>query len=201
MTLVAKPRKRPGQKRSKLTFNSILIAAAKIIEKGGLKKFNTNNIAQVAGVSVGTLYQYFPSKESVLVELVNHYFKEQDAKMIEYFRNNKLNVNDIDKSIDEVLNIFYKIIFEPPQISRILLQQIESLKLKEMLKKLDETMAVEIKLFIDKHNIGKEASLDEIKLFLAATKAINDLYLGNKDTIQKESPKKLIHALMKNILE
>lgn len=65
-----KPRKIPRQERSKATFNVILEATAHILESVGFDKFNTNAVAQKSGVSIGSLYQYFPSKEALLAELV-----------------------------------------------------------------------------------------------------------------------------------
>jgi AcrR family transcriptional regulator len=46
--------------------SAILEAAAQILEKGGLPAFNTNAVAERAGVSVGTLYQYFANKQALL---------------------------------------------------------------------------------------------------------------------------------------
>ncbi len=63
------PRKRPRQARSFATFEAILEAAARILESLGFAGFNTNAVAELAGVSIGSLYQYFPSKEALIVEL------------------------------------------------------------------------------------------------------------------------------------
>lgn len=64
------PRKVPRQQRSSATVEAILEAAARILERGGLDAFTTNAVAAMAGVSVGSLYQYFPGKEALLAELV-----------------------------------------------------------------------------------------------------------------------------------
>ena len=64
------PRKRPRQARAAATFDAILEAAARILETNGFDAVNTNAVAELAGVSVGSLYQYFPTKESILAELV-----------------------------------------------------------------------------------------------------------------------------------
>ena len=49
---------------------AILEAAARILERDGLERFNTNRVAEAAGVSVGSLYQYFPNKAALLAALV-----------------------------------------------------------------------------------------------------------------------------------
>lgn len=64
------PRKTPQQSRSRDTYCVILQAANELIDRSGMGEFNTNEIAKRAGVSVGSLYQYFPSKEAVLAALV-----------------------------------------------------------------------------------------------------------------------------------
>ncbi|WP_404478071.1 TetR/AcrR family transcriptional regulator [Novosphingobium sp. BL-52-GroH] len=63
-------RKRPVQKRSAATVEFVLDAAARILESEGLAGFNTNAVAARAGVSIGSLYQYFPGKEAITAALV-----------------------------------------------------------------------------------------------------------------------------------
>lgn len=64
------PRKIPQQQRAQFTVDCILSAAESIINKSGYDAATTNHIAEVAGVSIGSLYQYFPSKESIAAALV-----------------------------------------------------------------------------------------------------------------------------------
>ncbi|WP_339614563.1 TetR/AcrR family transcriptional regulator [uncultured Parvibaculum sp.] len=68
----AKPdlRKRPRQSRSQATVDAVLEAAARILERDGISAVNTNAVAELAGVSVGSLYQYFPDKEAIFAELI-----------------------------------------------------------------------------------------------------------------------------------
>jgi AcrR family transcriptional regulator len=63
------PRRLPRQARSRATIEAILEATAQILEAEGEAAFNTNRIAERAGVSVGSLYQYFPDKQSILREM------------------------------------------------------------------------------------------------------------------------------------
>lgn len=64
------PRKTPTQKRSMETVSCILKATTRLLEKDGLLALSTNRVAHEAGVSIGSLYQYFPSKEALLSALV-----------------------------------------------------------------------------------------------------------------------------------
>ncbi|MEL7739494.1 TetR/AcrR family transcriptional regulator [Citromicrobium bathyomarinum] len=66
----ARPRKQPSQARARHTVDAIVEAAARILEEHGYGGFNTNAVAERAGVSIGTLYQYFPDKDALLGALI-----------------------------------------------------------------------------------------------------------------------------------
>jgi len=59
----------PRQKRSLATMEVILEAAAQVLEIAGEAGFNTNTIAERAGVGIGSIYRYFPDKHAILVEM------------------------------------------------------------------------------------------------------------------------------------
>ncbi len=65
-----RPRKMPRQGRSADTVRAIVEAAARILEQDGLGAFTTNAVAERAGVSIGSLYQYFPGKEALIGALI-----------------------------------------------------------------------------------------------------------------------------------
>ncbi|WP_322009378.1 TetR/AcrR family transcriptional regulator [Paraburkholderia sp. J12] len=65
-----KPRKLPGQTRAARTVDVILDAAADVLDLQGLDGYNTNIIADRAGVSIGSLYQYFPGKDAITAALI-----------------------------------------------------------------------------------------------------------------------------------
>ena len=62
-------RKQPKQARSTQLVADILTAAAQVLARDGAHRFTTTRVAEKAGVSVGSLYQYFPNKEAVLFRL------------------------------------------------------------------------------------------------------------------------------------
>jgi AcrR family transcriptional regulator len=72
----ANPRKAPEQDRSRATVEAMLEAAAHILVKNGYDAFTTNRVAERAGVSIGSLYQYFPNKDALLSELMRRHVAE-----------------------------------------------------------------------------------------------------------------------------
>jgi AcrR family transcriptional regulator len=64
------PRRRPRQARAQATVDAIIQATARVLVEDGYDRASTNRIAQAAGVSIGSLYQYFPSKEALVAALV-----------------------------------------------------------------------------------------------------------------------------------
>ncbi len=65
-----KPRKLPKQERSRAVVDVLLEATARILTTRGAQGLSTNEIARVAGVSVGSLYQYFPGKAALVAALI-----------------------------------------------------------------------------------------------------------------------------------
>lgn len=72
-------RKTPRQARARATIEAILEAAAQLIERDGEAGFNTNAIAERAGVSIGSLYRYFPYKRAILLALARREMTEHNA--------------------------------------------------------------------------------------------------------------------------
>ena len=67
------PRKTPVQERSTASVRAIMQATIQVLLKDGKSRLTTTRIAQRAGVSVGTLYQYFPNKTSLLRALLQQH--------------------------------------------------------------------------------------------------------------------------------
>jgi AcrR family transcriptional regulator len=74
-TPVVEPRKEPKQERSRQTYQVILQGAIKVIRRDGLPKLSTNKVAEESGVSIGSLYQYFPSKQAIVAALIDQIFE------------------------------------------------------------------------------------------------------------------------------
>jgi len=74
--LQTSPRKSASQERSRSTVDALLEATARILIREGYDKASTNRIAEVAGVSIGSLYQYFPSKEALVAAVIDRHTQE-----------------------------------------------------------------------------------------------------------------------------
>ena len=82
-------RKQPQQTRSEELVSAILEAAIQVLAKEGLHRFTTARVAEKAGVSVGSLYQYFPNKASILFRLQSDEWRDTNAMLRTILENGK----------------------------------------------------------------------------------------------------------------
>lgn len=92
----------PSQARARFTVETILEAASEILRVEGVDAVTTRKIAARAGVSVGAVYQYFPNKEAILIEISKRIMDEEsEAASPELFRLHR-------KSLDEMLQALFR---------------------------------------------------------------------------------------------
>ena len=112
------PRKRPRQARSVATFEAILEAAARILESLGFAGFNTNAVAELAGVSICSLYQYFPSKDALIVELIRRERAELSNRIVEAIQQH--DTTDLKEKIKLIIHAAVQHQLSRPQLARTL---------------------------------------------------------------------------------
>ena len=74
----ASVRRRPQQRRARETVEAVLEAVIRILKREGSGAMITNRIAEVAGVSIGSVYQYFPDKRAIFIALHERHIREID---------------------------------------------------------------------------------------------------------------------------
>jgi AcrR family transcriptional regulator len=72
-------RRKPKQARSAELVNAILQAAIQVLAREGAQRFTTTRVAERAGVSVGSVYQYFPNKAAILFRLQSEEWQQTSA--------------------------------------------------------------------------------------------------------------------------
>ncbi|PTV45451.1 TetR/AcrR family transcriptional regulator [Acinetobacter pittii] len=112
------PRKRPRQARSVATFEAILEAAARILESLDFAGFNTNAVAELAGVSIGSLYQYFPSKEALIVELIRRERAKLSTHIVEAIQQHE--AADLKEKLKLIIQAAVQHQLSRPQLARTL---------------------------------------------------------------------------------
>jgi AcrR family transcriptional regulator len=133
------PRKEPSQGRSRFTVRQIVEAATRVFEERGYAGATTNRIAERAGVSIGSLYQYFPNKESILAVLLEQHTQEV-AETVEAIRRH---VAEEPHDLIGVLHHFVEAMIElhskNPRLQHVLLDEApRPPHLKVRLRELDE---------------------------------------------------------------
>ncbi len=112
------PRKAPRQRRSQHTVASILEAAAQVLETQGLAGFTTNAVAERAGVSIGSLYQYFPSKDALTLALLQREAERFQADAIA-----ALAIADGPAALRRLIEAAVRQQLERPELARLLDEQ------------------------------------------------------------------------------
>jgi len=172
MEFDVKPRKMPAQRRSQFTVNVIKEAAAHILVAQGYKNFTTNKVAQRAGVSIGSIYQYFPSKESLIAAIKQDHFTELRQLMLDAYQSTE------NEPLKEVTKQFIIAAIKghmmSPELHRILSHDVPNLAVKE-----DNNEADSIRQLVEQLFEHRKAEVrDDLNIPLAAkiiTKSIEHL--------------------------
>jgi AcrR family transcriptional regulator len=119
---VTKPRKIAAQHRSRVTVDALIESTARILVREGFDKASTNRIAEVAGVSVGSLYQYFPSKEALVAAVMERHQLEIMQTVRSELRD--LMTQPVDKAVHKLVVVAVKAHRIDPKLHCVLAEQI-----------------------------------------------------------------------------
>jgi AcrR family transcriptional regulator len=169
-----KARKEPGQARSQETVDVILEASARILESDGLRGFNTNAIAARAGVSIGSLYQYFPNKDSIVLALIGRFEKVLHDTVVKAVQDGQR--KGLESCLRLVVQALVSAHYYRPRLNRVLENEEERLG-----SEADDSAfhASLLHLLRDhKKEIAMPASRVTERVFMAILRAVVDLGLA-----------------------
>ncbi|OCC25737.1 TetR family transcriptional regulator [Croceicoccus estronivorus] len=119
-------RKDPKQQRAVVTAEAITQATQQIIIREGFKKATTNRIAEVAGVSVGSLYQYFPNKQAIVRTLIQETVTKAAMRVRTLLRD--LMDEPLEPALRQIMTLLLEIYKENDFIIFRILDQVPELK-------------------------------------------------------------------------
>jgi AcrR family transcriptional regulator len=99
-------RRRPNQRRARQTVEAILDAVVRILKREGAGGVTTNRIAEVAGVSIGSVYQYFPDKAAIFAALHQRHIEEIDRAV------ERTLVQNADASLDDLMRAMIEVMID-----------------------------------------------------------------------------------------
>lgn len=149
------PRKRPRQGRSAATVEAILVAATRIITRDGFEALTTNGVAELAGVSIGSLYQYFPTKDAILVEVL----RRKRASMTADFDAAVAESEDLPlkAAIGHVVASVMKHQFLDPNLSRMVFEADLRWPIGDESRSLEAHIAASIATILTAHGVAQPA--------------------------------------------
>ena len=106
-------RRNPSQKRSRERVERILSVASGIIEASGSNQMKMSDVAARAGISIGSLYQYFPDKASIIRTLAEHY-NAQGRDCIGDALENVSTQADLKRAFTELVDTYYAMFLAEP---------------------------------------------------------------------------------------
>lgn len=119
-------RKQPSQSRSEAIVEAILGATTRLLPLLGVERVSTNRIAEVAGVSVGSLYQYFQNRESILARLIEKDLELSERNFIRCI--NSVKGAPVDQKIERVVEEGFEIFMHRRAFKRVLFPHAYRLK-------------------------------------------------------------------------
>jgi len=143
------PRKNASQERSRATVDALLAATARVLVREGYDHASTNKIAQAAGVSIGSLYQYFPSKEALVAAVLERHIGE----MMVLVRTSLARVATfpLREAARELVRTMIEAHRIQPKLHRVLVEQIPRVGNVEHVERVSEEATTLVRAYLEAH--------------------------------------------------
>ncbi len=142
-------RKEPRQARSQATVDAILTATARVLVRDGYDRASTNRVAETAGVSVGSLYQYFPTKEALVAALIDRHMTQMTALL-------ETNIDELrDASLPVATRALVKLMLaahaQNPRLHKIFTEQVPRMGRMSRFYEVERRMGERIRDYLEGH--------------------------------------------------
>ena len=187
------PRKNASQQRSRATVDALVEATARILVREGFDKASTNRIAEVAGVSVGSLYQYFPNKEALVAAVIDRH----QQKIMQTVRGELAGAlnQPLEQAVRMLIAAAVKAHRVDPRLHRVLAEQIPRVGKLENVETFSRENFELFRSYLDGHR--DELRVDDLELasFICVTSIealTHNAVLHHSKTLSSEAMEALI---------
>ena len=140
------PRKKPRQQRSQDTVECILDATARVLCSTGYDRASTNRVAMAAGVSVGSLYQYFPSKEALVAALVERHVEQMTSLVTGKLA--EVSTAPLDVAVRTMIDSMFAAHAVDPRLHKVLIEQVPRIGKLERVVGVEREVEVLVAVFL-----------------------------------------------------
>jgi AcrR family transcriptional regulator len=161
------PRKRPRQERSQATVDAILDATARVLCTTGYDRASTNRIALAAGVSVGSLYQYFPSKEALVAALAERHTESMTSLVRRKLT--EVSTMPIDVAVRTMIRAMFDAHAVDPRLHKVLIEQVPRVGKLEKVTAVEHEVGCLVQLFLEARHADlrrRQCDLDAVAFVL-----------------------------------
>jgi AcrR family transcriptional regulator len=170
-----RPRKKPVQQRSRALVDAVLEAGTRIFRERGWEGATMARVAEVAGISIGSLYQYFPDKQSLAAAIIERYSEREVAFHME--RMSGLGSMSLRESIRAAIRAAIDFSALDPELHRALLDAIPHIGRHELLAQRVRDTAVGFRMLLGAH----AREIDHDDLDVATHVLINAIHANTHD--------------------
>jgi AcrR family transcriptional regulator len=161
------PRKSASQDRSRLTVDALLEATARVLMKEGYDRASTNKIAAIAGVSIGSLYQYFPSKEALVAAVIDRHMHA----MLQVVRDAlvKVAARPVEVAARELVSVMIDAHRVNPKLHRVLAEQVPRTGRLENIEAMEHEACTLVRAYLEAHRDELDIVDPESAAFICVT--------------------------------
>lgn len=188
-------RKDPKQERSKTTVDAIFGAVTHILNRDGADHLTTNKIAEVAGVSVGSLYQYFKNKESIYEGILLRLLDDNLNRLEKIITETKTDQVEIRDIIRMVITTQFESFQKMDRVATVLLAYAPKVLSISHFKKIDERIITFLIKQVETHNVAIGPKNKEAAFFVCA-QAVRSVMLMTFLSLKTEEREAAINELI-----
>ena len=181
------PRRIPRQARSRASVDALLEATAQLLREGGYARLTTNRIAERAGVSIGTLYQFYPGKEALVAALVERTARQHFETIVEGLLATL--ALDTPAALDLLVRRIAELLAADRRLYRVLLREVPFLQSLTIVGETVDALiaATEAQLAPRRNGVGREDAASETRLIgRMAYEALVDIAVFRSGAAERE---------------